>query len=42
MAEIILYHGTSAKYFEEIEEKGILPRNITGNKTWDGEIISKV
>ena len=39
---MILYHGTSTKHLDKIQQKGILPRRITRLRSnWKGEVESK-
>jgi hypothetical protein len=38
---MILYHGTSARHLHAIQRHGLLPREITGESNWSGDIESK-
>lgn len=37
---IILYHGTTSKFLDQIVSSGLKPRNQTGNSVYDGHIES--
>lgn len=42
MNKIVLYHGTNAKFLENIRRDGLLPRNKTGkNSNYTGGVVSK-
>jgi len=38
---LILFHGTTTKFLEEILQKGLLPRTGTGNSNYSGDIESR-
>lgn len=38
---MILYHGTSARHLSVIRRQGLLPRRLTGNSNWNGDVESK-
>lgn len=38
---VILYHGTSTVFLNDIAEKGLLPRDVTGNSTYRGRTFGK-
>lgn len=37
---IVLYHGTSTVYQDEIVNQGLLPRELTGNGNFEGKLVS--
>jgi len=39
MEEIKLYHGTTSVYLDSILEKGLLPREITGNSNYEVQYV---
>ncbi len=40
ISRVVLYHGTSSKFRDEILTKGLRSRNQTGNSVYDGHIAS--
>ena len=38
---MILYHGTSERHLHAIQRHGLLPRRITGESNWSGNVASK-
>lgn len=38
---MILYHGTSARHLDAIQRLGLLPRRLTGESNWSGDVESK-
>ena len=38
---MILYHGTSERYLHAIQRHGLLPRRLTGESNWSGNVASK-
>lgn len=38
---MILYHGTSARHLSVIRRQGLLPRRLTGEGNWSGDVESK-
>jgi hypothetical protein len=38
---MILYHGTTARHLRAILRHGLLPRRITGESNWSGDVESK-
>jgi hypothetical protein len=38
---MILYHGTTERHLRAIQRHGLLPRRITGESNWSGDVESK-
>jgi hypothetical protein len=38
---MIFYHGTSEQYLHAIQRHGLLPRPITDESNWSGNVASK-
>ena len=38
---MILYHGTTARHLHAIQQHGLLPRRITSESNWSGNVPSK-
>jgi hypothetical protein len=38
---MILYHGTSERHLHAIQRHGLLPRRLTGQSNWSGNVASK-